>query len=205
MINKINLKDLKEGDVFSESSHYIYKGKGNGGKHILTHVESNETVELGEKYITDLLDNAEQYQEEVKVGKEDKKDGTLGIRSIFEGIHSAKVFSVCFRKQDKVLSAKKIKELKEGQILMAISNIEDAQKNKKGVAEVAKNVIKLIQDNPVLPIEQGDLRILKGYKVQFESRDGRYDCVDMEINQLRPVNINTIEFIIIDGIKYIVE
>lgn len=45
----------------------------------------------------------------------------------------------------------------------------------------------------------------------FESRDGRYDCVDMDITKtdkesgIRPVNILTIKWLIFNGVKYIVE
>lgn len=42
-------------------------------------------------------------------------------------------------------------------------------------------------------------------------RDGRYDCVDMDITKtdkesgIRPVNILTIKWLIFNGVKYIVE
>ena len=55
------------------------------------------------------------------------------------------------------------------------------------------------------------IEFLRGYKIQFESRDGRYDCVDMDITKtdkesgVRPVNINTIKYLIFDGVKYVVE
>lgn len=58
---------------------------------------------------------------------------------------------------------------------------------------------------------EGEDRVLRGYKIQFESRDGRYDCVDMDITKtnkesgVRPVNINTIKYLIFDGVKYVVE
>lgn len=59
--------------------------------------------------------------------------------------------------------------------------------------------------------EEGEDRVLRGYKIQFESRDGRYDCVDMDIvrtdkeSGIRPVNINTIKYLIFDGVKYVVK
>lgn len=56
--------------------------------------------------------------------------------------------------------------------------------------------------------EDGEDRVLRGFKIQFESRDGRYNCVDMDIednNNIRPVNINTIKWLIIGGTKYVVE
>lgn len=32
----------------------------------------------------------------------------------------------------------------------------------------------------ILPYEEGEDRVLRGFKIQFESRDGRYNCVDNE-------------------------
>lgn len=99
------------------------------------------------------------FETTVKVTKEDKKDGTLGIRSIWENIHSGQVFTVCFKKQDKPKSKRKLQEEIDA----------------------------------------------------FESRDGRYDCVDMDITKtdkesgIRPVNILTIKWLIFNGVKYIVE
>lgn len=51
-------------------------------------------------------------------------------------------------------------------------------------------------NNPILPYEEGEDRVLRGYKIQFE-------CVDMA--DIRPVNINTIKWLIFNGVKYIVE
>lgn len=207
---KINLKEIEVGDVFSEESHYVALEVGSDRVR-LKHLESGEIVSLGHSYIAELLNTADQYQSEVKVTKEDKKDGTKGIRSIFEGIHSSQVFTVCFTKQDKPLSAKRLKELKEAQISTAIEKIEKAQKAKKGVLEAAKQELIDIQNNSILPYEEGEERVLRGYKVQFDSRDGKYMCIDMDLvktdkeDTKRLVNINTIKWIVIGGIKYVVE
>ena len=64
-------------------------------------------------------------------------------------------------------------------------------------------------NNPIPKIVEGEDRVLRGYKIQFESRDGKYQCIDMDIedseNNVRLVNINTIKWLIIDNIKYIVQ
>ena len=86
--------------------------------------------------------------------------------------------------------------------------IDTIQKNKKGVAEAAKKFAEELIKNPILPYEEGEDRVLRGFKIQFESRDGRYNCIDMDIedtNNVRPVNINTIKWIILGGTKYVVE
>ena len=82
--------------------------------------------------------------------------------------------------------------------------------SKKGIADAAKELVANLLANPILPYTEGEDRVLRGYKVQFESRDGKYKCVDMDIEQtdkesgVRPVNINTIKWLIYNGIKYVV-
>lgn len=202
---------IKVGDVLSEASHYIVTGLNFGSSIRCKHFESGEEVNIGKSYIDNYIKSGDNYDQEVKVTKEDKKDGTLGIRSIWENIHSSQVFTVCFKKQDKPKSKRKLQEDIDA-IVEQFSNSIDAVKNsKKGVANAAKNLVTELVNNPVLPYEEGDERVLRGYKIQFESRDGRYDCVDMDIiktdkeSGIRPVNINTIRYLIFNGVKYIVE
>lgn len=208
MIEQIN--QLKQGSIISESSHYIVN-RVSGSTAWLTHFESGEEVQIGMSYLKNYTNSADLFEITVKVTKEDKKDGTLGIRSIRENIHSGQVFTVCFKKQDKPKSRRKLQE-EIDTIVEQFSNSIDAVKNsKKGVANAAKNLVTELVNNPVLPYEEGEDRVLRGYKIQFESRDGRYNCVDMDIQQtdkesgVRPVNINTIKYLIFDGVKYVVE
>lgn len=201
------IKKFKVGDVLSESSHYMVTDI-NGISVVLKHQESGDSVHISKIYIEHYLESADEVINEVKVTKEDKKDGTLGIRSIFENIHSSQVFTVCFKKQDTPKSQKKL----NAEIATLISDfskeIDTIQKNKKGVAEAAKKFAEELIKNPILPYEEGEDRVLRGFKIQFESRDGRYNCIDMDIedtNNVRPVNINTIRWIILGGTKYVVE
>lgn len=208
MIEKVN--QLKEGAVISESSHYIVK-KVVGNTAWLQHYESQEEVQIGISYLRNYTNSADLYNEEVKVTKEDKRDGTPGIRTIWEGIHSEQVFTVCFKKQDKPKSKKKLQEEIDTIIEQFSNSINTVKNNKKGVANAAKNLITELVNNPILPYEEGEDRVLRGYKIQFESRDGKYNCVDMDIertekeNGIRPVNINTIKWLIYNGVKYVVE
>ena len=208
MIEKVN--QLEKGSIISESSHYIIR-KISGSRAWLTHFESGEEVEIGVSYLKNYTNSADLYDREVKVTKEDKKDGTLGIRSIWENIHSGQVFTVCFKKQDKPKSKRKLQEEIDTIVEQFSNSIDTVKNNKKGVANAAKNLITELVNNPVLPYEEGEDRVLRGYKIQFSSRDGRYDCVDMDITKtdkesgIRPVNINTIKYLIFDGIKYVVE
>lgn len=134
-----------------------------------------------------------------------------GIRTIWENIHSQQVFTVCFKKADKNKTKKAIKEEFESQQVYAISLIDKAKQQKKSMAEAYKIALEYVQNNPIKDYIEGESRILRGYKIQFNSRDGKYDCIDLGIdgtngdNSIRPVNINTIEYLIFNGVKYIVE
>ena len=208
MINKSHL--LREGSIISESSHYIVENIL-GSTATLIHFESGQQVHISTAYLASYTNSADLYDNEVKVGKEDKKDGTLGIRSIWENIHSGQVFTVCFKKQDKPKSAKKFNAEVNEIVTRVCEEIDQVKSSKKGVAEWAKRTISALMTNPVSKYEEGEDRVLRGYKIQFSSRDGRYDCVDMDITRtdkesgIRPVNILTIKWLIFDGIKYTVE
>lgn len=201
------VKNFKVGDVLSESSHYVVTGIY-GNDTVLKHQESGDSVHINKMYIEKYLESADEVINEVKVTKEDKKDGTLGIRSIFESIHGTQVFTVCFKKQDTPKSQKKL-NAEIATLISDFSNeIDTIQKSKKGVADAAKRFAEELITHPILPYEGGEDRVLRGFKIQFESRDGRYNCVDMDIkdnNNIRPVNINTIKWLIIGGTKYVVE
>ena len=207
-IEQIN--QLKQGSIISESSHYIVNRVLGSIVH-LKHFESGEDVQIGISYLKNYTDSADLYDTTVEVTKEDKKDGTLGIRSIWENIHSGQVFTVCFKKQDKPKSKRKLQEEIDAIVEQFSNGIDRVKNSKKGVASAAKYFIAELINNPVLPYEEGEDRVLRGYKVQFASRDGRYDCVDMDIvrtdkeSGIRPVNINTIKYLIFDGVKYVVE
>lgn len=201
---------LKEGDVLSENSHYIIKKVLSDRVDVL-HYESNTVTTIGKEYLHNYADSADCFNNIVEVTKEDKKDGTPGIRSIFENIHTGQVFTVCFKKQDKPKSTRQYNE-EVSNVITDFSNKIDVVKNsKKGIADAAKQLVTELLNNPILPYIQGEDRVLRGYKIQSVSRDGRYDCVDMDIERtdkesgIRPVNINTLKWIILNGTKYVVK
>ena len=240
--NKVDLKDVRTGDVFSESSHYVYLGnkqeKNASGKletlHQFRHLESNQTINLDDKYVTQLLQTADQFHSTVEVGREDKywtakqiteaankgelpadtnvREGDVrvkGIRSIWADIHTEKVFTVCFNKQGKDLTAKALKEAKNKQLQQAVTEIlSTLTSSSKTIEDVVKN----IQENPVVSTLPGEERQLRGYKIQFSSTNGFYDVIDMDIADpdkkglnIRKVNINEINWLVTDGVKYLVK
>ena len=205
---KVNLTEIEVGDIFSEESHYIVKEVKKDSV-VFEHLESGKTVSLSNEYVHSMLNTSDQYEKEVKVTKEDKKDGTLGIRSIWENIYNNKVFTVCFKKQDTKKSNKQFTTEVNALAEQMCKEIDQVKASKKGVADWAKKTLHALMSNPIPKIVEGEDRVLRGYKIQFESRDGKYQCIDMDIedpeNNVRLVNINTIKWLIIDNIKYIVQ
>lgn len=207
---KVDLSEIQVGDVFSEESHYTVKSVGKDSV-IFTHLESGKEVKLSISYVQGLLNTSDQFHETKEVTREDKKDGTPGIRTIFESIKSSEVFTVVFKKQDKPKTKKQINEEREAQREKAIELIDKAKKQKKSMAVAYKTALEYIQDNPILDYVEGEERVLRGFKLQFVSRDGKYRCLDMDIERSaketgeRLVNINTIEQLIYNGVRYIVK
>lgn len=207
---KVNVSEIQVGDVFSEESHYTVKSIGKNSI-VFIHLESGKEVKLSTSYVQGLLNTSDQFHETKEVTREDKKDGTPGIRTIFESIKSSEVFTVVFKKQDKPKTKKQINEEREAQREKAIELIDKAKKQKKSMAVAYKTALEYIQDNPILDYVEGEERVLRGFKLQFVSRDGKYRCLDMDIERTsketgeRLVNINTIEQLIYNGVKYIVK
>jgi hypothetical protein len=225
---KIDIKEIEEGDVFSEESHYVYLGQ-DGNKHKFKHLESNQVVSLDEAYVTELLSTADHYDTEIEVGIEDKhwtskqieaakkkgelpedspiREGDLklkGIKSIWADIHTKQVWWVCFDKKGKPLTKKAFNAAKDAQITDFLNQVSTGDLT-------LKDALKKVQDNPILEIEKGEERTMRGYKIQFVTNNGYYDVIDMDIEDpenkgvnIRKVNINEIKWLVFDGVKYIV-
>lgn len=207
---KVNLREIEVGDIFSEESHYVVK-EVKSESVVFKHLESGKTANLSNEYVYNMLNTSDQYEKEVKVTREDKKDGTPGIRTIFEGIKSSEVFTVVFKKQDKAKTKKQFESEKEAQRMEATSMIDKAKRQKKSMATAYKEALEFVQSNPIKDYIEGEDRVLRGFKIQFVSRDGKYRCMDMDIEKTekdtgeRLVNINTISQLIYNGVKYTVE
>ena len=180
----INLREIAVGDVFSEESHYVVKGVQKDSV-VFSHLESGKEVRLSNEYVQNMLNTSDQYDRTIEVTKEDKKDGTAGIRTIFESIKSSEVFTVVFKKQDKPKTKKQLEEERETQRTQAIALIDKAKKQKKSMAAAYKEALEFIQNNPIKDYIEGEDRVLRGYKLQFVSRDGKYKCLDMDANRMR--------------------
>jgi hypothetical protein len=231
----MDIKDIQAGDIFSEVSHYAVQSTDRDAV-LFNHIESNTVVRLSKDYVKNLLKSGDQYETEIEVGKEDKfwtvkqleqaeidkafKTGEFprvgdvrvkGIRTIWEELVTPHVFAVCFKKADKAKTKKVYAEELEAQRTSTIDLIDKAKRQKKSMAEAYRIALETMQLNPVKDYVEGESRVLRGFKIQFTSRDGKYDCIDMDIevkgteSAVRPVNINTIEWLVFNGVKYTVK
>jgi len=201
-MSNVKINEIVGGDFFGETSYYTAAADP-GGNHIpetYIHNSTGETVRISDSYVNKYFKSGDQYQKTKEVTLEDKKDDakTPGIRTIFENI-GQQPFTVMFHAKSKetktALKKRRLEQAEE-----AANAIEKAKNNKKSMYKAAMEQIEKIQDNPVVfePRE----RILKGYKLSWKSRDGKYDVYDIEAKGNRLVNINTIQWIVVDGILY---
>lgn len=137
---------------------------------------------------------------------------TVAKATFAERLSSVKAMFQTAHNQASALNDEMQKEIETKQAqIESIALIDKAKKQKKSMAVAYKEALEFIQNNPVKDYIEGEDRVLRGYKMQFVSRDGRYDCVDMDIvktdkeSGIRPVNILTIKWLIYNGVKYIVE
>jgi hypothetical protein len=230
--NQLDFKEVQPGHIFSETSIYTVENVSPDGA-VLKHHASGQKVQLSKEYITNLLVSADHTYEVVKIGKEDKvwtekqiadavKKGDLktdevkpgefktpGIKNVWSGIGNH-VFTVTFQKKGKELSGRAFKTLIETKATEAAERLEQVKASKKGVKSAAEEIIKDLLENPVSKFEAGEMRTLRGFKMNHESEDGYYKVVDLDktddaMGGVRLVNINTIHELTYKGVTYVVE
>jgi hypothetical protein len=228
-MSKVNINEIKKGDIFSESSYYAVSNI-NKDTIEMKMIGSDKEIVLSNEYVQNFLSTADQYQSEVKVGKLDKvwtakqieeatKKGTLtkdavegslkqkGIKSLWSEVGN-QVITVCFVKKGTTLSDNAYKQLVDIKVAETWEQIEATKTAKKGVANKALEVLADIIHNPISKEIPGEPRVLRGAKASFESEDGHYQMMEIlqdGTTQLRPVNLNTFQWLVVDGVKYIVE
>lgn len=196
----IDLNKIQPGHIFSETSYY--KVTEVTPTHILaTHLQTGMTVNLSERYVVNMLTSADQYEKVVKVSRENKKDGSPGIRTIFENIGSD-VFTVSFKKSPEKISERAYNTALSTKLSDYMNKINSAKASKKSVTKVCEEVLKDALANPILKTLPGQDRILRGYKLENTTNDGMYSVMDTDINEVRTVNVNSITWLIHKGVLY---
>lgn len=226
MVNTLKVSDLQPGDILSEHSIYKVISKTSGNEVVsLEHLQTGKIVNLQRDYIETLVDSAEQYFSEIEVGKEDKFwtssqiqkfissnpnaeipiEGSIkvkGIRTIFNEISKTEVFTVIFTKADKKKTKAEILREKEEYLNTLLTPIQLASSRKKNTVEAAKTAILTALNNPFQETIKGEDRTLRGCKAEMYSLTGHYRCIDLDLQEERLVNINTIKTLVYKGVKY---
>lgn len=190
--------------IFTEVSYYHLQHK-DSETHSLKIVGQTDPVIISNNYVVENLISADDFTEVVNVGKEDKywtakqvndagldvsKVGTLkelGIKSILNNVGSI-AFTVVYKKKDTVLSNKAYQQALADYAAKAPSKVD----------------VDYLKGVPIQVIP-GETRVLRGYLKSVDTNDGYYEVVDLDINETRKVNINTIEELIFRGTKYVVK
>lgn len=217
----VNIKDVQVGDLFSEQAFYNVV-KINPTSITFKHLTTGTEVDLGNDYVSQLLTSADSYISEVRCGIEDKlwtvkqiadagrTDVNVGdvrvpgIKSIWDSVGD-KVFRVKFIKKGKALSKTAYTKAIQAKLADATYTLEKAKTSKKGVTTVALELLEDLIRNPIVNVVPGEERILRGWKLQHDSMDGLYNVMDADLMEKRVVNLNTIEWIIVGGVKYVKE
>lgn len=186
---KLSTGTIKKGDIISEVQYYRVTSVDSSG--VATIMDNGEKISLGSGYLNAaVMYSADYVNSEEKVTK-------IKLEELFKE-HPRVAMTVCFRKQPKEKDvANTIAELypNKGKI---ISESEFAQRAK----EIAKNVI------------QGELRVMRGRHYNTYGPGGRVQFIDMDIEQdtskdydtrMRLVDPRTIEYLIVEGVKYVLK
>jgi len=217
----VNIQDIQPLDLFCELSYFSVV-KVNPTSVTFKHLGTGKEVDLGNDYVSQILTSADSYITSEVVGIEDKlwtqkqlddaknttnKVGEVrvpGMKSIWDSIGS-KVFRVSFIKKGKELSKTAYNKAIQEKLTDATYVLEKAKSSKKGVTTVALELLEDLIRNPIVSTVAGEERVLRGWKLQHESLDGQYAVMDSDLMEKRVVNLNTIKWIIVDGVKYIKE
>lgn len=192
---RISQEDIQAGVIFSETPHYkVLRVEGNDV--IVSHYENGGTeTTISKDYVLANMLSANHYGFEEKVTKTE-------IRAIFANIVPGSVFSVCFDKADKARTKKNVKAEKDQKLNDLLEAVEKARRSKRSMRKVIEEGYKDIIDNPILDYTPGEERVLVGWKTAMNSNDGKYAVMDAYANAGRAVNVNTIKWLIYNGVRY---
>ena len=186
------MKKLEKGSVLSETSFYVVDSVAKD--HVVVIDEGGNSLKIGNKYVENVLNSADNFEEEQKKTMTELADIFVNSKGI--------AMTVAFYKKDTNKTAKAYKAEKEA----AIEKITNAK-----VAEVPALLNELIE-NPISKVIAGELRVMKGRHYGGMDDLGRIHFVDMELpkgtdakggdTRMRQVDPRTIQYVIVDNVKY---
>lgn len=181
---KVNFSKLKEGSILSETQFYtVVRTKGD---QVQLQNDQGEDIIVGKAYVESLLFSADQFTETKKITKTEVANIFLGNPNI--------ALEVNFNKQIK--EADVVKELLEAYQGSTIKTMESAI---KGAVKKALN---------------GEERTMRGRHNGHTDEFGRVHFIDMEVTKdtskeydirHRLVDPRTINYLVLNGVKYVVK
>lgn len=186
----VNLKDLKTGSILSENSFFVVKDIYKDS--VVVSDDYGNELTISKSYVEKILNSADSFTSEEKKTKTE-------LAELF--INSPRIaMTVAFYKQDKA----KTKKAFNAEVDAAVSKVQSAK-----VSEV-EGLLRDLITNPILDYTPGELRVMKGRHYGEVDDLGRVHFVDMEIakgsgstdSRLRQVDPRTIQYIIVNNIKY---
>ena len=180
------VKDLKKGDILSETSYFTFVRK-DGDSIIVKGLLDDYETKISNGYCEAVLKSGDNYSEVVKLSQ------TEIIQIVAANPNTA--CSIYFKKQD---VPKTLKALKEEHKKTAELVKEDFMN--RGVIALEEALA-----NPTLTYIPGENRLIKGYYTGNIDERGRFKFCDMECPKalIKGVDTRTIEYVIINDVKYI--
>lgn len=179
---------LRPGSILSETSFFVVK-EVNPTNIVVIDDHDNE-ITIGDKYVEQVLASADIFE------TEEKKTMTE-LADLF--INSPRIaMTVAFMKKD----TEKTKKAYTAEKQAKIDEITNAK-----VSDVPRLLNDLIE-NPITKTIPGELRVMKGRHYGLLDDLGRMQFVDMELPKtdasarLRQVDPRTIQFLVVNGVKY---
>jgi len=186
-------KKLTKGSILSETSFFIVKEVKKN--EVLVTDEHGNDVTVSNIYVDNVLKSADAFDKTEELNKTSLADLLLN--------NPRTAMTVAFIKASSEKSAKAYKAEKEA----AIAKIKSA-----GLGQIEGLLNDLIE-NPITKTIPGELRVIKGRHNGEQDQAGRVHFVDMEQakgtgtydTRLRQVDPRTIQYIILDNVKYILK
>jgi len=175
------------GKIYSMTNYFVIK-EVNGPNVVLTN-QNGQDMKSNLNTVQKAMQSADEFIMEEKLNQTDL------INIVLNNPRTA--MSIYFKKQDTT----KGKKVYEAEIQAQADEVQKAllAKGMNGVMEILKNPIK-----DYIP---GEMRLIKGYYVGSQDDRGRFNFMDMEDPKklVKEVDPRTVEFVIVNNVKYILK
>lgn len=181
----VNFKNLKIGEVLSESQFYTVVKTKNDQVQLQT--VQGEHIVVNSDYVEQFLSSGDQFDSTEKIAKTEMAEKFKE--------HSRTAVTVAFYKADK----KKTNKAYDKEVQDAIDSVQNARMSE------AEALLKAIVTNPISRIIPGELRVMKGYHFGELNDLGRITFIDMEEtseHKTKQVDPRSIQYFITGGVKY---